>query len=96
MEARVHALLRRAGGVSLGILTHGALRLDLAAQRAWLDGQPLDLSTREWHLLRLLLERAGRIINSTTIIDALCGHDEAITLMPLIAAARAGIPAGEG
>jgi DNA-binding response OmpR family regulator len=79
LEARVRALLRRAGGVSLGILTHGALRLDLAAQRAWLDGQPLDLSAREWHLLLLLVERAGRILDKATIIDALCGQDEAIT-----------------
>lgn len=79
LEARVRALLRRTGASAAGLITHGPLRLDLAAQRAWLHDQPLDLSAREWHLLRLLVERAGRILDKPSIIDALCGQGEAIT-----------------
>jgi two-component system OmpR family response regulator len=79
LEARVRALFRRSQSLPKNELLHGALRLDIDAKRAWLNEQSLDLSAREWHLLRLFVERAGRILDKDTIIDTLCGADEAIT-----------------
>ena len=80
LEARARALLRRSSsGRGPNMRMHGPLRLDLEARRAWLNEQPLELSAREWHLLHLLVERAGRIIDKDTIIDTLCGQNEAIT-----------------
>jgi two-component system OmpR family response regulator len=79
LEARARALLRRSRGQPRNELTHGALRLDVAAKRAWLHEQPLELSAREWQLLLLFVERAGRILDKDTLIDTLCGKDDAIT-----------------
>lgn len=79
LEARVRALLRRTRDDHAQTLLHGSLQLDLEAKRAWLAGQPLDLAAREWHVMKLFIERAGRILDKDTIIDALCGNDEAIT-----------------
>jgi DNA-binding response OmpR family regulator len=79
LEARAHALLRRSRAHKTHVLTHEGLQLDLDAQRAFVHERALDLSAREWHLLRLFVERSGHILDKDTLIDALCGQDEAIT-----------------
>ena len=79
LDARARALLRRARHPTQYSFNQGALSLDTAAQRAFLHGEALELSAREWQLLRIFAERAGRILDKDSLIDALCGMDEAIT-----------------
>lgn len=76
-DARVRALLRRGRADGLKTLTCGALSLDIAARRAYLNDQPLDLPRREFHLLEVLMSRRGRIISKDQIIDSISDfHDE--------------------
>ena len=76
-DARVRALLRRSRADGLKALTCGALTLDIAARRAYLNDQPLDLPRREFHLLEVLMSRRGRIISKDQIIDSISDfHDE--------------------
>jgi DNA-binding response OmpR family regulator len=59
--ARVRAHLRRAGGDEAA-LEAGGVRVDRTARRAWLAGDELDLRPKEFDLLALLVEEAGRVV----------------------------------
>ncbi len=76
-DARVRALLRRSRADGLKALSCGALTLDMAARRAYVNDQPLDLPRREFHVLEVLMSRHGRIISKDQIIDSISDfHDE--------------------
>lgn len=77
LAARIRALTRRSAGRAAPLLTHGDLMLDPAAHRVTRNGQPIDLSTREFSLLQLLLENAGRVLTRSQLEQSLYGwHDE--------------------
>jgi len=58
--ARLQALIRRAGFI--GRLQVGALMLDADQQQVTLNEEALNLSNREFKLLRVLMESAGQVI----------------------------------
>lgn len=45
-----------------GRLVCGALQLDVDAHRVWVAGEPLNIPTRQFHLLAVLLANAGRVV----------------------------------
>jgi DNA-binding response OmpR family regulator len=77
--ARIRAQARRArgqSGPSQGVLRVGALVIDSASRSASLDGKDLALTTYEFTLLRVLAERAGRVLTREQIIDLVRGSAE--------------------
>jgi len=69
---RVGAVLRRltAPAVSAGgVLAAGPVRLDVAAHKAEVEGEPVDLTATEFRLLRLLIEREGRVQDRTQLLE---------------------------
>ncbi|MBS1130372.1 MAG: Response regulator receiver:Transcriptional regulatory protein C-terminal [Proteobacteria bacterium] len=77
LTARIRALTRRSAGRAAPLLTHGELSIDLAAHRVTLAGQEIELSSREFSLLQMLLESAGRVLTRTQLEQSLYGwHDE--------------------
>lgn len=76
LAARLHALLRRAAGRSVDWITLGDVRIDLAAGRAQRAGMGVDLSRREWALLRALLQSPGRILSLEQLCDSLYGYSQ--------------------
>jgi len=69
LDARIRAVLRRvAEGERPGPLTVGGLVLDVAARTARLDGQPLELTPREFDLLRYLAERPGQVVGKRELL----------------------------
>ena len=69
--ARIRALTRRRDGRAVTLLVSGDVELDPAALVARRGGEPLHLPAKEFHLLRLLMERAGRYVTKTDIEYAL-------------------------
>lgn len=67
LEARIRALLRRARGAAIDTQRLGRLSFDRDARRARIDGEPLDLSPREWGLLDLLLKRHDKVVTRDAI-----------------------------
>lgn len=70
--ARTRALLRRCDHQHIppdtgSDIALGALRVSHAAQQAWLDGKPVELTTQEFELLSLLARNAGRILSREEI-----------------------------
>ncbi len=69
LEARVRALLRRgSGGESEDTIRIGDLIIDPAAREATLAGEPIDLSPKEFDLLRVLAERAGEVVSKRALM----------------------------
>jgi two-component system, OmpR family, response regulator len=58
--ARVHARIRAPAPVRTPMLTAGPIALDIRLRRALVHGRPVELSEREYLLLRYLMERVGR------------------------------------
>ena len=84
LRARVRALLRRvemmqaAGTPSRDeVLVIGNVRLDAAANEASLDGQPLDLTPKEFALLLLLAQHPGRVFSRAYLLDEVWGYEVA-------------------
>ena len=73
--ARVRALIRRSAGRANPSLEAGPLRLDPATLAATWKGRPLDLTRREFALLRVLMEQRGRPMARDAIQRHLYGWD---------------------
>lgn len=74
--ARVRALLRRSSGRAEPRLRFGALELDPARLDVTWRGRIVDLSRREFALLRLLMERGGNPVSRERAQQGLYGWDE--------------------
>jgi two-component system, OmpR family, alkaline phosphatase synthesis response regulator PhoP len=75
--ARVEALLRRAPNKPLGqsaVQQFGAIRVDLRGTEVWRDGKPVNLSAREFQLLRYLIERPGKTISRDELLKEVWGY----------------------
>ena len=73
LSARIRAPSRRRAGRAAPLLSHGQLTMDPATYRVTLAGQPVDLSSREFSLLQLLLENAGRVLTRSQLEQSLYG-----------------------
>lgn len=78
LAARLRALLRRRAGRATPLIEHGALTLDPATHEVRLDGQPVNLSGREFALLHALLEKPGVPLSRSQLEDRLYGWEEEI------------------
>jgi DNA-binding response OmpR family regulator len=91
LTARMRALHRRALGQSQNLILVGSLCLDPVGVQATFAGQAIELSRREFVLLRALAERAGRAVSRESLIQALYGAEggaESNTLEVLIHSLR--------
>ncbi|WP_089400528.1 response regulator transcription factor [Noviherbaspirillum humi] len=79
LVARLKALVRRSGP-RVTELQIGGLVLDTFAKRARVNGQPLELSAREWAVLEYLMRQASRVVSKQQIIDAILPWGEEVTL----------------
>jgi two-component system response regulator RegX3 len=72
LAARVRAVLRRAGGeapeTAGTVLEAGDVRMNLDTHTAERAGEPLDLTVKEFELLRVLLERAGKLVRRDELV----------------------------
>lgn len=78
LEARLHALLRRARGAQAARLTCGPLTYDLASQRFALHGEPLALSPREFAVLRVLVQHSGEPMSKQQILERVVSDEKDI------------------
>ncbi|TFI59581.1 response regulator transcription factor [Sphingomonas parva] len=80
LAARLRALVRRSSGHADRIVRTGGLSIDLDAKTVELDGNPVDLTAKEYAVLELLALRRGRPITKEMFLDHVYGHlDEPIS-----------------
>jgi two-component system copper resistance phosphate regulon response regulator CusR len=67
--ARVRTLLRRTPVVPTEIIKVADLELDLSRMKARREGQPIELTAKEFQLLSLLARHTGEVVARTTISE---------------------------
>lgn len=71
--ARIRALLRRVQPAGADVLTYADLRLDTGAREAYRGDRRIDLTTREYELLLLLMRHPRQVLTRAQILDRLWG-----------------------
>ena len=69
MIARVKALLRRSGGMEENMLTCGNVTLDGEKRMVYVDGKTIELTYKEFELLKLLMKNHGIVISRDVIME---------------------------
>jgi DNA-binding response OmpR family regulator len=72
---RVAVLRRRAGVSDEPTIRLGALSIDTETYRVTAQGRPLDLTFKEFELLRFLASRAGRVFTRPALLREVWGYD---------------------
>ena len=77
LVARVEAVLRRSnpGAVEENILEYSGIRLDKVAHIVTVDGQPIDLSFKEFELLTYFMENKGIALSREVILNHVWNYD---------------------
>ena len=76
LQARVKALLRRTGRPRTeSVLTCGDLEIDPAAREVRKNGVPVELTYKEFELLRLLCAHRGMVLTRDDILQAVWDYD---------------------
>ena len=76
LRARVAALLRRTAGQaadSAGTVSLGPVTLDVVRHVATVGGKPVDLTPREYELLKTMLSSPGRLLTKARLLRAVWG-----------------------
>ena len=78
LHARIRALLRRASLPTSSeetTATVGPLTLDSARHEARIGDEPVHLTPREFEVLRVLVQHAGRVVTHTTLLRTVWGPE---------------------
>ena len=80
LKARIRALLRRAGAAAqqqrgADRLIQGSITLDLAERAAWRDGEPVELTAKEFDLMVLLMQNPGRVYSRENLLNLVWGYE---------------------
>jgi two-component system KDP operon response regulator KdpE len=76
LRARIGALLRRSGGSAAepdGTVTLGPVVMNVARRSVTVSGTPIDLTPREYELLKTMLSQPGRLLTRGRLLRAVWG-----------------------
>jgi DNA-binding response OmpR family regulator len=76
--ARVRALLRRQSAVKQSVLEHKGIKLDLLSHTVKVDGDFIDLTSREYALLEIFMQNVGRVLTRTLIADKIWSSNNGV------------------
>ncbi|KPK27163.1 MAG: XRE family transcriptional regulator [Betaproteobacteria bacterium SG8_40] len=76
--ARLRVLGRRMGTSSSNVISVGAVNLDTTSQTVTVNGEPADLPRREYMLLKVLMENAGRVQTRDSLENKLYSWGEEV------------------
>lgn len=73
LAARLRALIRRAAGRATPRIRLGEVEIDPDTRQAWLAGKPVELSAKEFAVLELLMQNAGRVLTRAQLEQSVYG-----------------------
>jgi two-component system alkaline phosphatase synthesis response regulator PhoP len=62
------------------VLTIGALRIDAGRHLVHVKGQPVDLTAKEFELLRTLAHAKGRVLSREVLLDRVWGLEQSMEI----------------
>jgi len=77
--ARLRALIRRGPSERAPVIEVGDLRIDPASRRVTRGGREIELTVREFALLRFLAQRAGEVVSREQLLEHVWDTDEGST-----------------
>lgn len=95
--ARLRALLRRAGAHTSAEWRCGPILLDTRQARVLVDGMPLRLTSHEFKLLSLLMQRKGQVLSRTELSEHIYPQDgdrDSNTIEVFVGRLRKKLPPG--
>lgn len=95
--ARLRALLRRASAHASAEWQCGLIWLDTRQARVLVDGEPLALTSHEFKLLSLLMQRKGEVLSRTELSEHIYPQDDdrdSNTIEVFVARLRKKLPEG--
>ncbi len=77
LTARVKALLRRSASAAPtgGLVKAGPLTIDSSNYEAFINGEKLSLTLKEYELLKLLAENKGKVLTRDFLLDRIWGYE---------------------
>jgi len=77
LVSRIKAALRRtqAQDLDVKVFRSGRIEVDIGGQSLKVDGEAKEVSTREFRLLRYLIENRGRVLSRDQILNKVWGYD---------------------
>ena len=75
LVARVEAILKRVYGDTKKIKDYGGITIDQEGRTVKIDGKPIDLSLREYELLKYLLDNENIALSRDKILNNVWNHD---------------------
>jgi len=81
LVARVKAMLRRAGLPSMAeVFELDDLKIDWGKHVVSLKGKPVELTSKEFELLRALIDARGRVLSRETLLNDVWGYDRSLDI----------------
>ncbi|OGW90328.1 MAG: DNA-binding response regulator, partial [Omnitrophica bacterium RIFCSPLOWO2_01_FULL_50_24] len=81
LVARVKAVLRRTGEKPKDkIFKAGKLQMDTGKHLVTLGGKPIELSSKEYGLLKALFEANGRVLTRDFLLEHVWGYDRSVEI----------------
>lgn len=74
--ARVRCLVRRSNGIATPVLSVKNIKLDVVRHSALKDEKALDLSPKEFSILKLLMENCGKAVSKSRLENLLYSWDD--------------------
>lgn len=80
--ARIKAVMRRSSGPASGgdpdeLLRLDTLKVDWGKHLVWADGARVELTSKEFSLLKVLIEARGRVLSRDQLLDRVWGYERA-------------------
>ncbi len=81
LKARVRAMLRRASlsapaeAETSSVLQRGHISVDPQRRSAWRDGQPVELTMKEFDLILFLMTHPGKVYSRESLLDLVWGYE---------------------
>lgn len=75
LVARVEAILRRTKQANVDATDVGGIRIDKAAHQVTIDGEPIELSYKEFELLTYFVENQGLALSREKILNHVWNYD---------------------
>jgi DNA-binding response OmpR family regulator len=82
LTARVKAVLKRSRADRIkpsGTIRYGEIEMDIIRKRLILNDEKVELTKKEFEIMKLLLENQGKVFSRDEILTTIWGHDVVVT-----------------